>query len=61
MLGKACAFVGGNDRKARARFERSFDEIVAVAVVTLDGEERFAGRAGAAFDEALTEVERKGR
>ncbi len=40
--GKAAALVARNDRKPGAGFERGFDEVVAVAIVAVDGEERLA-------------------
>src|SRR5262245_16455916 len=48
--GKVVAPVGCNDRKARTRLERGLNEVVAVAVVALDGEERFPGRNRACVD-----------
>ena len=43
-VGKVPALVGGNNCKAGAGFERGRNEIVAIAVVPFDGEERLAGR-----------------
>src|SRR5262249_48980117 len=50
ILRKAPAPAGGDDRKPGARRERGRNEVVAVAVVALDGEERFAARDRARVD-----------
>jgi hypothetical protein len=50
ILGKAVAFGGGDDRKPGPRLDRSWDEVVAVAVVALDGEECLAGSNAAGID-----------
>src|SRR5262249_35106645 len=41
---KLLALVGGDNRKAGARFERGRNEVVAITVIALDGEEGLAGR-----------------
>src|SRR5262249_29191373 len=50
MLWEATTSVGGNDRKACARRERGLNEVMAVAIVAPNGEERFAGRNRARVD-----------
>ena len=50
IRGKAGALVRGHHRKGGTGRERGRDEIVAVAVVALDGEKRFSGRNRAGVD-----------
>ena len=48
--GELRAFVARDDREAGAGFERGLDEVMAVAVVALDGEEGVAFAERAAVD-----------